>query len=410
MSGVKNVIKMEGEMIRDPDYTLDATKSRVNLSRKADQLSELIENADGVPYQLIFGHAPGEGHYILVGEGIKELLGIEPGDFNEAIFHKMIEQVRPLVDYIPADIIQSRSKFVNGEFGRYKVDLLVRTLKGEKKWLRDSSLPITDEDTGKVIGSFGILFDVSDRKKIINDLNEQEDNSDGDNSLKNAFLNNISHEVRTPLNAIVGFSALLCEPGQEYGKKLEFIDMINNSTDHFLAMMDNILEISRLEAGIVNVVRREVNPFQMIIRVYNRFKQEAEEKGIILNYNIIADDQDIRIITDGYKLLQSMSNLLDNALKFTMKGKVEFGMHQNDKRIEFYVSDTGIGIENRHKEHIFNKFYQVESGLTRRFPGVGLGLSVTKAYVEMLGGSVSFTSEAGAGSTFNFSIPLNNGD
>lgn len=401
MSAVKNVFKSQMEVIKGPDFTVN--KSGDNLFRAADHLSEVIENADGVPYQLIFGHAPGEGKYIHVGDGIRDLLGIEPGAFTEKAFTKMIEQVNPLAEYIPADIFQSRSKFVNGEFDRYKADLLVSTLKGDKKWVRDSSLPLKDEETGKVIGSFGILFDVSDRKKISNNLLDYPDEND---RLKNAFLHNISHEVRTPLNAIVGFSALLCDPGQEYGKKREFYDLLNDSTDHFLAMMDSILEISRLDAGIVPVQKAEVNPLQTMTNVYNRFRKPAEEKGVILTYNIINDNHDSKIITDGFKLLQSMCNLLDNALKFTFRGRVEFGLLYNDKRIEFYVSDTGIGIEERHKDLVFNKFYQAESGLTRRFSGVGLGLSITKAYIEMLSGSLSFTSTAGEGSTFTFSIPL----
>lgn len=403
MSGEKN-IKDEMNFIKKPEFSLkDSIRSSKNLFTSGNKMAAVIENADGVPFQLVFGPRPGEGHYIYIGDGIRTLLEIEPADFNEQVFHKMIEKFNPLLDNIPADISLSRSMFINGEFERYKVEVLVTTASGKKKWVRDSSLPIKDEETGKVIGSFGILFDVSEGRQIITDRKNSA-NEDECDRLKNAFLHNISHEVRTPLNAIIGFSALLCEPEHEYNQKQEFINMINNSSDHFLEVMDNILEISRIEAGSVTPAINEIDPDQVMKRIFSRFRKTADEKMIQLKYEM--PEEDVLIKTDGFKLSQVMNNLLDNAIKFTMAGKVKFGYELKPDNIEFYVCDTGLGILDEHKPKIFNKFYQADSGMTRRFPGTGLGLSISKAYIEMLGGSIGFNSKPGEGSTFRFTLPL----
>lgn len=406
MSAVKNVFKSQMIILKRENLVVNNSESNGEHNFTAsDNLFEIIENADGVPYQLVFGSSPGDGHYIHIGEGVRTLFGIDPHSFTEAAFQNMIEEVNPILDNIPASITESRTKFINGELEKYNVEILVRTPSGERKWIRDSSLPLKDEGTGNVIGSYGILFDVSERKLAAKYLKQAAERSDECDKLKTAFLNNISHEVRTPLNAIVGFSALLCEPEQKYGQKQEFIDIISSSTDHFLEVMDNILEISRIETGTVATICREVNPAHMIKRIYNRFIKQATEKAISLNYKIPDKISDIQIVTDGYKLMQIFNNLLDNALKFTSSGEVNFGYRIKEKCLEFYVHDTGIGIHENQKEFIFKKFYQADSGITRRFQGVGLGLSISKAYVEILGGSIDFRSEAGFGSEFYFTLP-----
>jgi signal transduction histidine kinase len=406
MSAVKNVFKSQMIILKDQNLVVNnSEKSGEDIFTASNHLSDIIENADGVPYQLVFGSSPGEGHYIHIGEGVRSLFGIDPGFFTEAAFQNMIEEVVPLLEHIPASITESRTKFIKGEIKKYNVEILVKTTSGERKWIRDSSLPLKDEGTGNVIGSYGILFDVSERKLAAKYMKQAAERSDECDKLKNAFLNNISHEVRTPLNAIVGFSALLCESEQRYGQKQEFIDMISSSTDHFLAVMDNILEISRIETGTVTITSREINPAQMIRKIYNRYIKQATEKAIALNCEIPAIHSDIEIVTDGYKLMQIFNNLLDNALKFTISGEVNFGYRLKEKCLEFYVHDTGIGIPENHKEFIFKKFYQADSGITRRFQGVGLGLSISKAYVELLGGRIDFRSGAGFGSEFFFTLP-----
>jgi signal transduction histidine kinase len=143
----------------------------------------------------------------------------------------------------------------------------------------------------------------------------------------------------------------------------------------------------------------------MLQRVYDRFRPAADEKKILLRYDARMDEKEIIINTDGYKLFQSLTNLLSNAVKFTLAGKVEFGFRIKEGMIEFYVSDTGIGIGLEHQPNIFKPFYQSESSSTKRHEGTGLGLAIAKAYIELLGGDIWFNSEPGEGSVFCFNIP-----
>jgi signal transduction histidine kinase len=383
-------------------FSKDAEKQFINsgaLYYKA------IENADGVPFQLMFGPRTGEGYYLNVGAGLRQLLGILSEEFTEKGFHEMTDEIVPLSDDIPSEISESRKKFLSGELKSYKAEVLISMPGGEKKWILDSSLPLIDEDTGKVIGAIGILFDINERKQTLDNLKKAKEKTEESDLLKSAFLRNISHEIRTPLNAIVGFSTRLCDSENEPDKRQEFIDVILRNTDHLLEIMDDIVEISRIEANAVKMNKKEVNLNSMLRRVYNQFSLKAGEKNILLRFEAPPDDSEVIIMTDGFKLLQVLTNLVGNAVKFTNQGKVEFGFRFKDDKIEFYVSDTGIGIPPEHYVRIFNRFYQADSGGTRRFEGTGLGLSISKAYVELLGGAIWFTSQHGEGSVFYFTVP-----
>ena len=259
-----------------------------------------------------------------VGDGIKQLLGINSGEFTEQLFQGMIEEIIPLSEDIPKDRVESREKFINMGIQRYKAEILVRTPCGEKKWIRDSSVPVTDDKTGNVIGLFGIFFDISEHKQTILQLEKVSERATESDRLKSAFMNNLSHEIRTPLNAIVGFSTLLGEPGHIMDERFEYMDIITHSSDHLLEIVDDIVEISKIEAKIVRLIRKETNLNQMLQRVYDRFKPQASEKNILLRFDAHMDEKDIIIMTDGYKLFQSLTNMVGNAVKFTLEGKVEF--------------------------------------------------------------------------------------
>ena len=406
MSAVKKLFENDMKVVRSSDYPVNNLKvSEVHTNNSETQFNEVIEIADGVPFQLIFGPEIGEGYYLNVGDGVRQLLGIEPGGLTEKLFFGMIEEVVPLYDHIPADPAESREKFISGEIKKYKAEVLVTTALGEKKWISDSSLPLKDEETGKVIGSFGILFDISERKQTLAHLARANEKADESDRLKTAFVQNISHEVRTPLNAIIGFTTLLCEQGQDSQQRQQFLDIINYSTGHLLEMMDNIIEISRLDSNSVAVNAKEIELNALMQRIYNQFSPKAAEKKILLSFDPGVAEGDIFIITDGFKLLQVMSCLVSNAIKFTIHGTVEFGYKLKEGSIEFYVSDTGIGIPEEHKSRIFNRFYQAENQSTRNYAGTGLGLSISKAYIELLGGSIWFTSQVGQGSAFRFTLP-----
>jgi signal transduction histidine kinase len=382
---------MTRDVEEKPNYSGDLYKS--------------IENADGVPYQLVFGRKIGDGYYLNVGDGIKQLFGVAPGEFTEKLFQEAIGEIIPLSTDTPGDFIQLRKNIISGAVRNYKIEMPVTTPEGEKRWIRDCSVAIFDDKTGKATGLLGIFFDITEQKQIIAQLETTRERATESDRLKTAFLNNLPHEIRTPLNAIVGFSTLLNEPGQLMENRLEFQDIITHSSDHLLEIVDDVVEISKIEARIVRFIKKEVNINEMLQRVYNKFKPDADEKNIILRYDTPLDTHDIVVTTDGYKLFQTLSNLVGNAVKFTVEGKVDFGYMIKEGRIEFYISDSGIGIGTEHQPNIFKPFYQAESTTVKRYEGTGLGLSIAKAYIELLGGEIWFNSVRGEGSVFHFTIP-----
>jgi hypothetical protein len=371
----------------------------------ADILYRAVENADGVPYQLIFGADMGDGLFLNPGYGIKQLFDIIPGEFTEKLFQQMIEEIIPAFEGIPVDSSQARIKIINGEIQKYRAELLVTTPGGEKKWIKDCAIPVYDDKTGKATGLVGIFYDISEYKRTLLLLEKALERATESDRLKMAFLNNLPHEIRTPLNAIVGFSTLLNEPGQLTDNRLEFQDIITHSSDHLLEIVDDVVEISKIEAKIVRLIIKETDLILMLHRVYDKFKPAADEKNILIICNVPPDEKEIIISTDGYKLFQTLNNLVSNAVKFTNEGHVEFGCMRKEGMIEFCVSDTGIGISAEHQPNIFKPFYQAESSITKRYEGTGLGLSIARAYIELLGGEISFSSEPGKGSVFCFRIP-----
>jgi len=367
---------------------------------------DAIENADGVPFKLIFGPKPGEGYYLHVGNGIRKLLGFSPEEFTEKAFHEMIEEIIPLSDNLPSELSASREKLINGELKTYKAEVLIKMPDGVRKWIHDTSLPLIDYETGKVIGMFGILFDIDERKRNFLNLVIAKGKAEESERLKSAFLHNLSHEIRTPLNAIVGFSSLLGDLENDPGKRQEIIDIIFNSSDHLLEIFDDIVEISNIEANNIVIRKESVDLTLKLRKVYERFKTTAAEKNISLRLVVPPGANDINLFTDGYKLSRLLTNLVGNAIKFTLEGNVEFGYCHRGDMLEFYVSDTGIGIPQELHEKIFSRFYQADSSITRRYEGTGLGLSISKAYIELLGGKIWFTSEQGKGSVFYFTLPF----
>jgi len=273
-------------------------------------------------------------------------------------------------------------------------------------WGELSSSPLTDKN-GKPNGLMVVCRDITDRKKVEADLLQAKDKAEESDRLKTAFLHNISHEIRTPMNAIIGFISLLSEPGIDSENQRSFIDVITQSSNNLLTVVEDIIEVSNIEAGLLKLSKEEINVNTTLNILFEQFNNSARGKNIEFKIDGRLPDTVAKIETDGTKLSRIIANLLSNAFKFTSAGHVRFGYNIKNDWLEFYVSDSGIGIPGDYHKQIFERFFQVENSLARQYEGTGLGLSIAKAYVEFMGGRIWLVSEPKIGSTFYFTIPYN---
>ncbi len=244
-----------------------------------------------------------------------------------------------------------------------------------------------------------------ERKRAEQELLRAIEKAEESDRLKSAFLANMSHEIRTPMNSILGFSELLKEPDVSNNQKQTYIKVIGESGERMLHTINSLIEISKLEAGETYVAFSNVNIAEVFDYFFALFKPETDKKMLSFSCPNLELASELTISTDQEKLYGILTNLMKNAIKFTNNGSIEFGCQLKDDFVEFYVTDTGIGIAKDKLQIVFERFRQVEKALSRTREGSGLGLAITKANVELLGGSIWVESEEGKGSQFHFTIP-----
>ncbi|NMW20675.1 MAG: PAS domain S-box protein [Chlorobiaceae bacterium] len=277
---------------------------------------------------------------------------------------------------------------------------------GELFWERVVVSAIRNPD-GEITNFVAVKEDITEQKILTDALIASKEKAEEHDRLKSAFLANISHEIRTPMNGILGFSELLKEPHLSAEEQAEYIDLMQRSGNRMLNLINDLIDISRIEAGetMLQVTETPVN--ELLHDVCTFFKPQAKAKGLRLSCTAGLSDNESIIVSDQAKIHQILTNLVQNALKFTHTGGIEIDYTRKGSMLTFCVSDTGIGIPVEIQNRIFDRFLQVDNSLTRTHEGSGLGLSISKAYVGMLGGTIWVESEEGKGSTFIFTIPYN---
>jgi signal transduction histidine kinase len=221
--------------------------------------------------------------------------------------------------------------------------------------------------------------------------------------LKTAFIENISHELRTPMNAIVGFTEIAQTEGTSSEEIKQYLEIILNSSKQLLSIVNDVMDTSLLESGNSFVYNEQFDVNQLMDNVHSYF-QPLMKKDVKLE--IKRESTDLAIYTDKEKLTRVFHNLVNNAIKFTYKGSIEFGYHVGKKDIIFFVKDTGVGIKPELHKTIFERFKQAEIELANRTGGTGLGLSICKEMLKLLGGKIWLESESGKGANFYFSMPI----
>jgi signal transduction histidine kinase/CheY-like chemotaxis protein len=260
---------------------------------------------------------------------------------------------------------------------------------------------------GEVVGGSCFGSNITQRKIADKELQRAKERAEESDRLKSAFLANMSHEIRTPMNGILGFSELLKNPELTGDLQQEYIGIIEKSGARMLNIINDIVDISKIEAGLMKLDIKETNINDQIEYIYSFFKPEAEAKGIKLSFRASLPAKESIIYTDSEKTYAILTNLVKNAIKYTEEGKVEFGYFKKAELLEFYVKDTGIGIPKDKREAIFERFIQADVADKMARQGAGLGLSISKAYIDMLDGKIWVESTEKIGSTFYFTMPYN---
>ncbi|MCX6261794.1 MAG: PAS domain S-box protein, partial [Bacteroidia bacterium] len=308
-------------------------------------------------------------------------------------------------DYIAGDDI-SLLRLVAEEIPVYHTEN--RYIRKDKSVIWGSAtISIIRNNNDEVQYFLAMIEDITLRKIAESELIAAKEKAEESDRLKTAFLHNVSHEIRTPMNAIIGFSALLNEPDTTEEERHQFIDIIFQSGSQLLSIINDIVDIANIESGQVKLNIKEMNLNSSLRSLNEQFSYKEKSDLISINLDTGLPDDKALIVTDGTKLIQILSNLINNATKFTKEGRIDFGYNLKDGNLEFYVKDTGIGIPPEHHEKIFERFFQVDNLISRKFGGTGLGLSICKAYVELLGGKIWVSSNPGEGTDFRFTIQYN---
>lgn len=275
---------------------------------------------------------------------------------------------------------------------------------GKSGWVSESTAPLTNA-AGEIIGVIRTVHDITKRKKTEIECLHAKNKAEENDRLKTAFLCNMSHEIRTPMNGIYGFSQLLVQPDIPDHKRHLYSESIISCCDQLLNTVNNILDVSKIETGQMETDLEVFDVNSLITDVFNLHSLSASEKKISLVTSLDSEDGSCLINSDKFKIQQILNNLINNALKFTEKGYVKFGYKLTGSKIQFFVEDSGIGISQEFHDIIFERFRQVETGHSRKYGGVGLGLAISRDLVQLLGGEIWVTSTPSAGSTFFFSLP-----
>lgn len=286
------------------------------------------------------------------------------------------------------------------------------------------STNIIKDKNGNQVGLIGVASDITLRKRNEEELVNAKERAEESDRLKSAFLANMSHEIRTPMNGILGFADLLKEPDLTGEQQQKYLSIIEKSGERMLNIINDLINISKIEAGQMEIYISETNINEQMDFIFAFFRPEVEKKGLKFELHNALNFRDVNVYTDREKIYAILTNLVKNAIKYTKDGFIEFGYmtdFQTDPiiseeanaenssknvNLRFYIKDSGIGIPTDRQEAIFERFIQADIEDRNALQGAGLGLAITKAYVQMLGGKIWVESKVGEGSTFYFTIPF----
>lgn len=395
LSGKNKELVTINELLQESYSELKIAKEK---AEESEERLKLIANnlVNGMIYQVVMIDE-NRRKFTYLSDAVQQLYGctvIEAKENPDLIYGKIYKD--DVYDLI------KKEKEALKKMSVFKSEVRVVNPDGTIRWSYYVSRPRVME--GLVYWD-GIEIDITEQKNVENELLIAKEKAEVSSRLKSAFLANMSHEIRTPMNAILGFSELLEQQKLTVERQKKYFEIIKKSGKRLLNVINDIIDISKVESGQMEVLISEFNILEQIKEVHAFFNPEAMGKGILLNIKNLLPSNEITIKSDNHKINAILVNLVKNAIKYCDQGTIEIGVEMKESILEFYVKDTGLGIDKDRQDAIFDRFVQADIEDERALQGSGLGLSICKAYVEMLGGEIWVESEPGKGSIFYFTIP-----
>lgn len=394
-SNIKEVSKVVGTI---SDIT-DLHNTKELILEQNQLLHELSSKVPGFFYKFLMTKN-GETSFPYSSDGIKDIYEVTPKEVKTDAAKVYQRLHKDDFESVVQGIIESAQNLTIWK-SEYRVVLPIKGV----RWLKGIARPVS-LDNGDIIW-YGFITDITQTKNYETELLKAKEKAEESDRLKSAFIANMSHEIRTPMNGIIGFSQFLAEPDLSEEDRIEFAQILGKSTKRLMNLVEDIINISKLESQTMELKINEFNLNELLDEEFNFHLNLFKAKGIEFTKNYGLDKSLAYIKSDENKLHKILANILNNAYKFTEKGHVKLSYKFNtiNSSLEFEVEDTGCGMEQPFLDKIFDAFAQEDLALNRTFEGVGLGLPIVKGYLKMLGGDIKITSKKNVGTIVTFTIP-----
>lgn len=392
IGSIKNYILIKNDITEKKQTVKELIEAKEKAEKNERHYHYLFENmVSGFAYcQMIYDKGePVDFIYHLTNPAFEPLTGLKN------VLGRKVSEVIPGIKHADSEIFHIYGRVAQtGKPERFEI--FIESL---KQWY---SISVYSPQKDYFVAVFDVITERKNAEQALIQAKERAEESD---RLKSSFLANMSHELRTPLNSIIGFSDFMLDPHFGPEEQAEFAKIIKENGNYLLEIISNIMDLSKIEAGQMTLVKSKFSVNRLISDVHAGNIIKIIEKCLLWKENPVAN-KDIWIVSDEAKLKQILDNLISNAIKFTEEGEIEVGVKLQENFLLFHVKDTGIGIPREFHQTIFERFRQVETTHTRNYGGNGLGLAISKSLIELLGGKIWLESESGVGSTFYFTIPV----